>query len=51
MKIKHVKIIIIFLNMHRDVHYYPVKFKFKFNLCMEKKINYIMGWNELNGIV
>ena len=29
--------IIIFFNMHCDVHYYPANLKLKFNLCMEKQ--------------
>jgi len=39
------KIITIFLNMHFDVHHYPVKFKIKIQHVFGeiKKINYIKG--------
>ena len=39
------KIIKLFLNMHCDVHYYPVKFEIKIPLAYGeiKKINCIMG--------
>ena len=39
--------------MHRDVHYYSTKFKIKIQLMYRetKEKNYIMGLNELNGII
>ena len=39
------KIINFFLNMHCDVHYYPVKFEIKIQFVYgeTKKINYVMG--------
>ena len=45
------KLIIVFLNMHCDVHYYPAKFEIKIQLVYEKtkEINCIMG--EINCIM
>ena len=39
------KIIKLFLNMHCDVHHYPVKFEIKIQLVYgeTEKINYVMG--------
>ena len=39
--------------MHPDVHYHPTKFEVKIQLVYgeTKRINCIMGYNELNGIV
>ena len=38
------KLIIVFLNMHCDVHYYPAKFEIKIQLVYRKKnTNCIMG--------
>ena len=40
-----VKIIILFQNMHCNVHYYPAKFEIKIQLVYgeTKKINRVMG--------
>ena len=53
MKNNNEKLITIFFNMHCDVHCYSAKFEIKIQLVygVTKKINCIVGVNELNNIV